>query len=110
MCTLTSRGTSPRRLSTTQVAWAGTSERKMIVMHQEAVTAFSKDHNVFHLDPFLEPRFVAAYARMVAVRAGNAQRCDARPLCRYPARRDPDKDVKSLVQPGLPHCRGPRIC
>jgi asparagine synthase (glutamine-hydrolysing) len=39
--------------------------RKMIVMHQEALTAFSNEHNVLHLDPFLEPRFVAAYARMV---------------------------------------------
>jgi asparagine synthetase B (glutamine-hydrolysing) len=39
--------------------------RKMIVMSQEALTAFSNEHNVLHLDPFLEPRFVAAYARMV---------------------------------------------
>jgi asparagine synthetase B (glutamine-hydrolysing) len=50
--------------------------RKMIVMHQEALTAFSNEHNVLHLDPFLEPRFVAAYARMVRP-YGPATRRDA---------------------------------
>lgn len=40
--------------------------RKQIILHQGALVAFSKEHDVYHLDPFLEPRFVAAYARMVS--------------------------------------------
>ncbi len=39
--------------------------RKMIVMLEEGLTAFSEENDVLHVDPFLEPRFVAAFARMV---------------------------------------------
>lgn len=50
--------------------------RKGIVMHEEALTAFSEENDVLHLDPFLEPRFVAAFARMVGP-LGLATRTDA---------------------------------
>jgi asparagine synthetase B (glutamine-hydrolysing) len=39
--------------------------RKQTVMLEGALVAFSAEHDVYHLDPFLEPRFVAAYAKMV---------------------------------------------
>jgi hypothetical protein len=39
--------------------------RKLIVKHQESLAALADDHGVQHLDPFLQPSFVAAYARMV---------------------------------------------
>jgi asparagine synthetase B (glutamine-hydrolysing) len=39
--------------------------RKMIVMLEEGLTAFSEENDVLHLDPFLEPRFAAGFARMV---------------------------------------------
>ena len=50
--------------------------RKAIVMHQEALTAFSDEHDVAHVDPFLEPKFVAAYAA-TARPLGPATRTDA---------------------------------
>jgi asparagine synthetase B (glutamine-hydrolysing) len=50
--------------------------RKMIVMHQEALTAFSDEHDVAHVDPFLEPKFVAAFAG-TARPLGLATRTDA---------------------------------
>ena len=50
--------------------------RKMVVMHQEGLTAFSEENDVVHLDPFLEPRFVATFARMVGP-LGLATRTDA---------------------------------
>jgi asparagine synthase (glutamine-hydrolysing) len=50
--------------------------RGMIVMHQEALTAFSDEHDVAHVDPYLEPRFLAAFARMVRP-YGLATRTDA---------------------------------
>ena len=40
--------------------------RKQIVKHQECLTALAAEHDVAHLDPFLEPKFVAAYAKMVS--------------------------------------------
>ena len=39
--------------------------RKVVANLQEAITAFAAESDVFHLDPFLEPRFVASYARVV---------------------------------------------
>jgi asparagine synthase (glutamine-hydrolysing) len=39
--------------------------RRTIVAYQEGRVAFSLEHDVQHLDPFLEPRFVAAFARSV---------------------------------------------
>ena len=50
--------------------------RKMIVMHQESRTAFAHEYGVQHLDPFLEPRFVASFVRMVEP-FGLATRSDA---------------------------------
>lgn len=39
--------------------------RKLIVRHQESLTALALRDNARHFDPFLDPRFVAAYARQV---------------------------------------------
>jgi hypothetical protein len=39
--------------------------RKAIAFHQEALVAFCEENDVYHLDPLLEPRFVAAYAASV---------------------------------------------
>lgn len=50
--------------------------RKMIVMFEEGQAAIAQEHDVQHLDPFLEPKLVAAYARMVKP-FGLAGRTDA---------------------------------
>jgi asparagine synthetase B (glutamine-hydrolysing) len=50
--------------------------RKSIVMTQESLTAFSDEHDVAHVDPFLEPKFVAAFAG-TARPFGLATRTDA---------------------------------
>jgi asparagine synthase (glutamine-hydrolysing) len=50
--------------------------RRGPVMYQEAITAFSLEYDVYHVDPFLEPRFIASYARTVRP-FGLATRSDA---------------------------------
>jgi asparagine synthase (glutamine-hydrolysing) len=49
--------------NTQSLAWH--LRRKIIVKHQENLTALAVEHDVQHLDPFLEPKFVGAYARML---------------------------------------------
>lgn len=50
--------------------------RRGAVFYQQAITAFSLEYEVYHVDPFLEPRFVASYARTVGP-FGLATRSDA---------------------------------
>ena len=50
--------------------------RKLVVKFQESATAYAAEYDVRHLDPLLEPLFVAAYARMVKP-FGFATRTDA---------------------------------
>ena len=50
--------------------------RKLIVMQQETLTAFADEHDVAHVDPFLDPKFAAAFAG-TARPLGFATRTDA---------------------------------